>query len=85
MGSDRSLALINSSTPTADGPYEYVQSYPIRLPGEAPDWRMIDFSGMVSIASPTKALPILKKAKRFEMTDAARQNFGYKLAAFFVH
>jgi hypothetical protein len=84
MGSDRSLALINSSTPGADGSYDYIQLYPIRLPGDGQDWRVVDFSGMMSIAAPPKAMPILRKAKRFEMTDAARETFGNKLAAFFI-
>jgi hypothetical protein len=81
---DRSLALINSASPGTDGSYEFIQTYPIRLPTGQPDWRIIDFSGMQSVASPQKVLPILRKAKRFEMVDETRESFSYKLAAFFI-
>lgn len=84
MGSDKSLALINSTVPGPDGSYEYIQLYPIKLPGGRPDWRIIDFSGMMSISSPRKSAPVLLKAKRYEMTDQTRRTFGDKLAAFFI-
>jgi hypothetical protein len=84
MSDDRSLALINSYVAGDDGSYDYIQLYPIKLPGDPPVWRVVDFSGMMSVAAPPKALPILRKAKRLEMTDETREHFSNKLAAFFV-
>jgi hypothetical protein len=84
MGDDRSLALINSYIPGEDGSYEYIQLYPLKFPADPPAWRVVDFSGMMSVAAPPKALPILRKAKRFEMTEETREHFSNKLAAFFV-
>jgi hypothetical protein len=84
MGSDASLALISSYMPRADRAYEYINLYPIKLPLDPPEWRIADFSALTSIASPQKSIPVLRKSKRFEMTDEARENFSSKLAAFFI-
>jgi hypothetical protein len=84
MGSDNSLALINSRIPGQDGAYSHINLYPIKLPDDQPDWRVIDFSAMTSVGSPNKAIPVLRKAKRFEMTDEVREAFSNKLAAFFI-
>jgi hypothetical protein len=84
MSSDTSLDLISSYVPTADGAYKHINLYPVKIPGNPPDWRVVDFSGLTSIGSPVKAIPMLRNAKRFEMGDEGRRNFGNKLAAFFI-
>jgi hypothetical protein len=84
MGSDVSLGIISSDLPGDDGAYEHINLYPFKLPLDPPDWRVIDFSAMTSIGSPQKSIPMLLKAKRYEMTDKARENFCNKLAAFFI-
>jgi hypothetical protein len=84
MGSDESLALIGSAVLGEDGSYDYINLFPLKFSGEPINWRVVDFSGLTSIASPRKATPVLLKAKRFEMTEETRLNFGNKLAAFFI-
>lgn len=84
MGSETSLGIISSYVPQDDGAYEYINLYPIKLPLDPPDYRVVDFSSLTSIGSPVKSIPMLLNAKRFEMTDGARENFSNKLAAFFI-
>lgn len=83
IASDNGLTLINSYKPGENG-YDYIQLYPIKLPGEEPEWRVVDFSAITSLSPPAKLVSILLKAKRFEMADQAREYFGTKLAAFFI-
>jgi len=83
IASDKGLALVNSYKPGEEG-YDYINLYPLRLPSEDPEWRVVDFSAMTSLSPPPKLVPILRKAKRFQMTDEAREYFGNKLAAFFI-
>jgi hypothetical protein len=84
MGSDVSLGIISSYLPGDDGAYEHINLYPIKLPLDPPDWRVVDFSSLTSIGSPQKSIPMLLNAKRYEMTDTARENFSNKLGAFFI-
>lgn len=81
---EKGLTLVNSYKPGPDNSYDHINLYPIKLPGEDPEWRVVEFSAMTSISPPLKLVPILRKAKRFEMTDEAREYFGTKLAAFFI-
>ncbi len=84
MGSDASLDIVRSVVPDDDGSYMHINLYPIKLPYETAEWRIVDFSGLTSIGNPLKSLQHLMKAKRFEMTDECRKNFSNKLAAFFI-
>jgi hypothetical protein len=84
LGSDDSLALISSAVLGEDGSYDYINLFPLKFSNDPVDWRIVDFSGMTSIASPRKATPVLLKSKRLEMTDETRVHFGNKLAAFFI-
>ena len=84
LGSDDSLALISSGVLGEDGSYDYINLFPLKFSNDPADWRVADFSGLTSIASPRKATPVLLKSKRFEMTDETRVNFGNKLASFFI-
>jgi hypothetical protein len=84
LGSDDSLALISSAVIGDDGSYDYINLFPLKLEPDLADWRVVDFSGLTSVASPKKTTPVLLKAKRLEMTDETRVNFGNKLAAFFI-
>jgi hypothetical protein len=84
MASDASLRMISSAVSAADGSYEFINIFPIKIPSEPPDWRVVDYSSMMSISPPEKLVPVLKAHKRYEMTDEGRVSFANKLAAFFI-
>src|SRR5512143_2358101 len=70
--------------PDAGGRYESINLFQFYLPLDQTEWRVADFNGLISVASPQKSGPALRKAKRFEMTDEMRRLFGDKFAAFFI-
>jgi hypothetical protein len=88
VGDDHSLDLRNSVGPDGDGEFSFINFFPLAVPssdptGEAVEWRVADFSGLMAVAPPRKVIPLLKKGKHLEMTDETRDQFRTKLAAFF--
>ena len=85
MSSDGSLELVGASR-MQEGSYAYINLFPICLPESRNDngsgWRVVDFSSITSVGPPPKLVPILRKAKRLEMTEEVRLLFKRKLAAF---
>jgi hypothetical protein len=88
-------ALRESTRPSAsaDGEsvYEFGQLWPLFIPRADPEgnpavaeWMVADFSGMTSVAPPTKVTPIFRRKRRFEMTDESRRLLQDKLAAYFL-
>ena len=85
LGSDDSLDLMRSQGLSAENTYDYINLFPIELPdtGADADWRVADFSGLMTMSPPKKVIAILKSAKRYEMTDKTREELKRKLASFF--
>jgi hypothetical protein len=84
MGSEQSLRIISSAKPSPGGAYDDINLFPVKLPTDPPDWRLVDYSTITSISPPEKLIPILRAAKRYEMSDEGRASFADKLAASFI-
>jgi len=71
--------------------YEYGHLWPMQLPAQdpveeaaEPIWMVADFSGITTVAPPSRVVAIFRKIRRFEMTDEARQLLQDKVAAYFL-
>jgi hypothetical protein len=82
QGSELSAKIQRSDVPGNDGAYAHINLFPIKIPRR--DWRVVDFSALTSVSTPDKVVPALRLAKKYEMTDEAREKFSNKLAAFFI-
>ena len=83
IADDASLDLISSARMSENNEYGYIHLFPIQIPGADADWRVVDFSALISVGPPSKIRRTFLGMKRFEMDDATREEFRLKLAASF--